>query len=392
MANATRMPVQPAVLGWARKTAGLDVDTAASRIGVRPDRIREWEQPGEKYPTINQLRKLADAYHRPLAAMFLPAPPEEEVIESLPDFRRPSIQHQADPRPLDNAINRAYQQRDALREIAEDLDYPDDETVPPFKFELNGSSESTGEELRRWVGLDQLSTTTLTRPEVVLRTLIRNVETLNVNVIQVQRVPNHVMRGFSLGNGPCPVLALNGGDWPRGKTYTLLHEMAHIGFRTSGLCDLSQEDDNRIERKCDEISAAALMPESRIRATHRLVDEPINSEYVRDLGNAFGASAEAATIRLVGLGLASWDDYWRLKPEFEKAYEQYKTDEREKSAEEDAPIFYQLKARDLGRRFINEVLTAYGENTMSSRDLVHYLGVRYDRIPKLSAAIGQNFG
>lgn len=390
MGTVTRVPVQPRVLEWARNTAGLDVETAASRVGVKPDRLLSWEE-GQQDPTINQVRKLADAYHRPLASLFMPAPPEEETVESLPDFRRPAVQHEADPRTLDNAINRAYQQRDALREIADDLDYPTEGTVPPFKFDLASSSEATGEDLRRWVGLDRLSGPTLGRPEVVLRTLVRNVEMLNVNVIQVQRVSTRLMRGFSLGDGPCPVLALNGGDWPRGKIYTLLHEMAHIGFRTSGLCDLSQEDDDVIERKCDEIAAAALMPAARVRGTHS-PDAQLTSDYVRTLGNAFGASGEAATLRLVGLGFAQWDDYWRLKPEFEKAYEQYKADEKEKSAEEDAPIFYQLKARDLGRRFISEVLTAYGENAMSSRDLVHYLGVRYDRIPKLSAAAGQDFG
>lgn len=391
MASTTRIPVEPAVLKWTRKSAGLDVDTAASRVGVRPDRIREWESEDAKYPTMNQLRKLADTYHRPLAAMFLPAPPVDEPVESLPDFRRPAVQDEADPRALDKAINRAYQQRDALREIANELDYPPEATLPPFEFDPQGDSESIGDDLRRWLEFNRISASTLARPDALLRSLVRTAETLNINVIQVQRVPTRVMRGFSLGDGPAPVLALNGGDWPRGKIYTLLHEMAHIGFRTSGLCDFAQEDGDAIERKCDEIAAAALMPAGSIRESYRSLGDELTADIARSLGNRFGASGEAATLRLVTLGLAHWDDYWRLKPDFEKAYEQFKTEEKERSADEDAPIYYQLKARDLGRRFIGQVLAAYGENALSSRDLVHHLGVRYDRITRLSAAAGQEF-
>jgi hypothetical protein len=35
----TRFPVQPSVVRWARESAGLDVATAAARIGVKSDRV-----------------------------------------------------------------------------------------------------------------------------------------------------------------------------------------------------------------------------------------------------------------------------------------------------------------------------------------------------------------
>jgi len=109
-------------------------------------------------------------------------------------------------------------------------------------------------------------------------------------------------------------------------------------------------------------------------------------DLARAIGNEFGASGESALLRMVELGRATWDDYWRLKPEFDSAYTAYtayKAAEKERNAGQDSPIFYQVKRRDLGRRFISQMVTAYQEDALSSRDLTQLLEVSYDKIPKL---------
>ena len=62
---ARRMTVQPSVLTWARESANLDVNEAAHRMSVSVSRIEQWES-GSVDPTINQLRKAAAVYTRPL--------------------------------------------------------------------------------------------------------------------------------------------------------------------------------------------------------------------------------------------------------------------------------------------------------------------------------------
>jgi hypothetical protein len=143
-----------------------------------------------------------------------------------------------------------------------------------------------GEQLRTVLGLDLIPKPVLLQPETLLRELVRQAERLNVTVIQVQRVDIAEMRGFSLGDGSCPIVALNGADWPRGKVYTC-------------------------------------------------------------------------------------------------AYTAYKAAEKERNAGQDSPIFYQVKRRDLGRRFISQMVTAFEEDALSSRDLAQLLEVSYDKIPKL---------
>jgi hypothetical protein len=86
---------------------------------------------------------------------------------------------------------------------------------------------------------------------------------------------------------------------------------------------------------------------------------------------------------MIELEMATWDDYWRLKPEFDNAYASFKAAEKQRNADRDSPIYYQVKRRDLGRRFINQMVTAYQEDVLSSRDLAQLLEVSYDKVPKL---------
>jgi Zn-dependent peptidase ImmA (M78 family)/DNA-binding XRE family transcriptional regulator len=388
----TRLPVQPAVIRWARETAGLDVATAAARIGVKPDRVEAWEG-GSLAPTIKQLRGMADVYARPLAALFMQEPLLGDVQRDLPDFRRQEARSHVVSRALQKAMMRAYRQRDALRDVAEELELPDSAVNPRFALDPHLATNILGSRLRSALRMDAISKSVLLQPEALLRELVKRAEELSVTVIQVQRVEVSEMRGFSLGDGTCPIVALNGADWPRGKVYTLVHELAHVGFRSNGLCDLQRTQDAAVERQCDAIAADVLMPASLFLAAIGPVRaDAITTDLARAVGNEFGASGEAALLRMVELGRATWDDYRRLKPEFDRVYATFKADERQRNAGKDSPIFYQVKARDLGRRFIRQMASAHQQDALSSRDLAQLLEVTYDKVPKLVGLAGEDVG
>ena len=82
--------LNPHVLSWARKRAGLTVEDVAQTLSKEPAVIRAWEE-GELFPTYVQLETLAyKIYKRPIAIFFFPEPPNEPQIEhsfrTLPDF------------------------------------------------------------------------------------------------------------------------------------------------------------------------------------------------------------------------------------------------------------------------------------------------------------------
>lgn len=376
-----RFTVVPDVLAWARNSAHLGRPEAARRIGVSEERVEQWER-GEIEPTINQLRHAADAYNRPLAALFLPEPLEEEAVFDLPDFRRPDAEGEESAQ-LRRAILRAKSQQDALQDIRDELG--DVALRPLHVLHIDrDNAERAGQRLGDDLGFDHLPKRMLSQPEELLRELVRRVEARGYLVIQVQRVPVHEMRGFSIAGEIAPVIAINGADWPRGKIFTLLHELAHLGLRQSGLCDLSRQSSIPEERFCDQVAAAALMPNRSFRAAARsLAVDPTSYVDLRALSDTFGASAEAGLIRMIQLDMATWDDYSSLREEFRSAYIRHKQDEKDARSGKDTPIYYQLKVRDLGRPFIISMIRAHNEGVLSSRDTARLLEVSYDKIPKL---------
>ena len=75
--------LQPAVLRWARERARLDVAELARKVGVRPERVTEWEMSGAI--TVVQADKLAHRTYTPVGFLYLDEPPEDRL--PISDFR-----------------------------------------------------------------------------------------------------------------------------------------------------------------------------------------------------------------------------------------------------------------------------------------------------------------
>ena len=108
------------------------------------------------------------------------------------------------------------------------------------------------------------------------------------------------MRGFSIAEWPFPVIAVNGSDFYRPRLFTLLHELAHLGLRDGGLCDLHEstsrfrDANDEIERFCNQVAAAVLMPEAELLADPNFAGANQNYrwslEELEALSHPFGAS------------------------------------------------------------------------------------------------------
>src|SRR5690606_30622409 len=83
---ADKAYITPNVLKWARESARMTEETAAAKVSVKVDRLKEWEA-GTSQLTIKQAQTLAKAYKRPFALFFLPEIPRD--FQPLQDFRKP---------------------------------------------------------------------------------------------------------------------------------------------------------------------------------------------------------------------------------------------------------------------------------------------------------------
>jgi Zn-dependent peptidase ImmA (M78 family) len=364
----------------------LDEETAARKVGVVVGTLRKWEA-GETAPSIRQLRRLAAAYKRPLAVLFLPGPPKDFSV--LKDFRAgPEREAGVQSPELEAEYRRAMTQREVILEIAELGGAAPDSPEPPG-IALDDAADRAATVLRVWLGIPAR----WDRPARALAGWIEAIEARGILVVQTKRVPTTEMSGFSVSAWPHPVIAVNGGDFPKRRLFTLAHEMAHLALNAGGLCDLHEERDateleDQIELFCNRVAAAALMPAEALAEIREFAlaraDKAWTTDQLEAIAAPFGTSGEAMLLRLIALNKSTWERYWELKPTFDEGYAAARAAQRDA---EGGPSFYVVQARNLGPGYVRTVLDAFRGRVITSLDAADYLDVRYEQIPRLEQAL-----
>lgn len=86
------------------------------------------------------------------------------------------------------------------------------------------------------------------------------VEESGILALQATGVQLNEARGFSISINPLPVVVVNIKDAPRGRIFTLLHEVAHVMLSDGGTCDLHDADEGILQsgRWCSLVSERSL--------------------------------------------------------------------------------------------------------------------------------------
>jgi Zn-dependent peptidase ImmA (M78 family)/DNA-binding XRE family transcriptional regulator len=392
--TVTKALIKPELLGWARDRAEITLDDAAKAVNVAPGMLQAWEA-GEEAPTISQLRNLAAKYHFPLAVFYLPKPPDD--FTPLRDFRRlPDATGRTISAELARQIRSAHERRELALELHEDLSEP----VRQFRLRasLADSPESIGEEVRKFLGVNDSDQRKAAREERAFDFWRRKMEEKDILVFVVsgtQGVDLEEMRGFVIARNQIPVIVVNGRDYSQGgKCYTLLHELAHVLLGESALTngDGGTAEEQKIERYCDAVAAAALMPRDLMLSIAQVKpagERKWNDDELRGFANAIGVSREAFLLRLVTLRRASWDFYLARRKKFKDEYEAVAA---LKAAAPKKPIAIKRSILLMswnGRGFTRLVLRSYYDQRITLNDVSSYLGAKVKHIPALERATFQ---
>jgi len=247
---------------------------------------------------------MAALYKRPLAVFLLSKPAKD--FAALKDFRISSRnENKPYSRDLILAFRRVYMQREVILELAESTGEP----VQPIdlSLDLDDDPDQAGERIRAWLGTPSREND---RGDDLNR-WIELVEVKTILVAQVRNVDPNEMRGCSISDQPFPIIVLNVKDSRRGRVFTLMHELSHILLHSGGVCDLDERrsrvhtDREKIERFCNDVAAATLMPRSAV--LRDLTDLTVaryapatswKDEEVRRLADKYGVSHEAMLVRL----------------------------------------------------------------------------------------------
>lgn len=388
MVERLKAVVKRELLEWARSDAGFTLEQAAKRIAVRPERLAEWEA-GTRWPTITQLRKIAEVYHRPLAVFFLDVPPK--AFSAMHDFRRlAGVGPEPESPKLNLQVRRAYQRREVALDLFRELGEPF--PALPFTLKLSDDPEDAGARIREALRLPLETQFAWKDDREAFNAWRAALEESGVLVFQAIRVEVREMRGFSISETPLPAIVVNRKDAQRGRIFTLLHEYTHILLGLGGLCDLGEvglgtPEDERIEVFCNRVAAAALLPREALLRMDVVRTQPTGTmtwsdEALQEIATQFNVSVEAVLRRLLTLGRTSTKFYQQRREALLKAYATAMKKRRGFVPPGQEPL------STGGRLFVRLVLQGYYQEKITSSDLSDFLSVRLNHLPKIEQAVG----
>jgi Zn-dependent peptidase ImmA (M78 family)/transcriptional regulator with XRE-family HTH domain len=334
--------VEPKVFVWARESIGRTIEEVAKQLNVSNGLVKRWEN-GEKKPTVNQLKKLAQYYKRPLAVFFLPEPPKEL---SLPkDFRTLPEETR---KPLSPKTRLAIRRARRLQSLAIELksSLQQEIILKIGSVNLTDDPEDVADQTRDFFGVDILTQFHWANENVALREWIKVLENLGLLVLRMS-FPIEDARAFSLTDGGIPVIILNTQDHSiKARIFSLFHEFGHILLNRGGICNpnrstwdapdqqTSSEGIRLVEKFCNHFSGALLVPKEAL-LNHEIIKSTKSSPEWSDntlgkIARDFKVSREVILRRLVILGLASQAFYQKKRAEWEVEAKVAKEEEKQK--------------------------------------------------------------
>jgi Zn-dependent peptidase ImmA (M78 family) len=384
----TQAGVNPSMLVWARNRAGLshaDLKPGKSRAWIT--NLPDWEK-GIGGPTFEQARALAKIFRVPFGYLFLLAPPVEDV--SLPDLRTVGDKPGRLSVDLRDVVLDALRKQDWLHQ------YRREHRLDPVT--LVGSSKLTdapakvAEQLRTALGLNVAGPPLPTDPEEYRRHLVERAEAAGVVVLQSGMVGGNTkrlldvddFRGFALADDLAPLVFINTQDIPHARSFTLIHELAHIALSISGVSNapVASEEAPPLRAEelfCNKVAAEFLVPSD---AFLRAWDErqSLDANAAR-LSNLFRVSHLVIARRAFDASLVKAAEYWRLV-KIIKA--NARADKLELAESEGGPGFLLMAKVRNGKTLISTVVHAAIAGEVLYRDAASLLGVKPAHIEKLA--------
>lgn len=374
--------LRPDVLRWARERAGLEPDALAGKLGVKPERVHEWERSGRI--SLAQADKLAHHTHTPLGFLYLPEPVDDRL--PIPDLRTVADRPLRRPSPelldtIQDMQRRQAWMRDELIEQGSE----------PLAFVgsagLDQAPERVAEALREVLGFEPHWAQAEPSWTDALRRLRDQAEQAGVLVVFNGVVGNNThrpldpeeFRGFALVDDYAPLVFVNGADFKAAQIFTLVHELAHLWCGAGGVSNFEelQPTPDKVEQFCNRVAAEFLVPATELRAAWR--QAPEGDDRFQFLARRFRVSSIVAARRALDLALIDRSAFFAF-------YRAWQTDERRAQQRgERKGSFWNNQNVRVGRRFGAAVVRAVKEGRLLYRDaysLTGLKGVTFDRFAR----------
>lgn len=404
--------INPAVLVWARETAGLSIEEAAHKIGLTSgtrgtaaEKLEAMENGG-RVPTEAQLGKMATAYHRPLLSLYMAEPPRP--ADRGEDFRtaRTHVSSQ-ETAWLDALVRDVRTRQSILRDMVED-----DEDTEPVNFvgtlSVATPIEQAVNRVKAALGIDDDHSfrREIHKPQELFADLRRRTEALRVFVILLGDLGSHhtaisprVFRGFAVADELAPMIVINDQDAKAAWSFTLIHELTHIFVGNTGISGLpatveSHTPNGRIERFCNDVAGELLLPEQALARVPRLLTAQSALREAEALSRDWHVSTAMAAYRLWRKRKTDAGIYGEVVRILGEQWQHQRASEKEKNRDsEGGPNYYIVRRHRLGDALLRFVGHGLRADAVTHTTAAKVLGVRLGAVePLLSSVMGLGNG
>ncbi|TFV81790.1 ImmA/IrrE family metallo-endopeptidase [Microbacterium sp. dk485] len=304
--------------------------------------------------TLDDLVHLGKFFKRPWSYLLIDAP---EVISSAGlDNRSLRNQRAAPSAALLDQIDKVAE----MLATAADL-FPETRYEVPDGISTQTPPKTAGRALRGFLDVSEHEQLATKDEFAALRLWSDALQRRGVYVSQ-RRLDDDTVRAFSQVDGAHAVVVVDTRDSAYARIFSLIHEYTHIVLRTAGICDL--DDHSRVERFCNAVAAAALMPARLVRKALR--DRSFSGvtetddELLRLLSRELHVSQAALLIRLRELGTISTSHFDEM--------ERRRSDRRSDEERTPGGTYYPPRINRVGRRFAREVFGALDGGEIDRQD------------------------
>jgi Zn-dependent peptidase ImmA (M78 family)/transcriptional regulator with XRE-family HTH domain len=389
---ADKAYITPNVLKWARESARMTEETAAAKVSVTVDKLKEWEA-GITQPTIRQAQTLAKTYKRPFALFFLPEVPRD--FQPLQDFRKSGSKTLTTSSIF---IIREIQQKQTW---ISDINSENQEEKLAFvgRFSINDNPQTVAKDILNTLKINPVSYKT----DNPIKEWIDAAETNGIFVSRTSfihsrlKLDSEELQGFAIADPHAPFVFINSDDWNAPQLFTLVHELAHIWIAETGISnevepDLKHKDKfHPAELFCNEVAANALMPREIVLSLDSTSFQ--TSKNVFKVAKQLGVSSFALLVRALNLNIISTPTYQKLKNQADIDYAEYLKREAEKKAKQNennksgGPNYFLLQLNRNSRLFTQTVLDAFRGGFIEPTLASNLLNVQVNKFPKLESQL-----
>ena len=387
--------MNPEILIWARETAGLTHEAAASKLGIRDaygmkavDRLASLES-GETEPTRPTLIKMAKQYRRPLVTFYLSKPPRKG--DRGADFRTLTNQ----PSPVENALLDALIRDVQARQSMVRAVLEDEEEGDPLTFigscDVSDGSQVVLEVLKRTLGISLSEYRSQPNPSAAFDLLRESAGRVGVFVLLKGDLGSYhtaldteIFRGFSIADEVAPFVVINDRDAIAAWSFTLLHELVHLILGQTGVGGFSV--DNNIERFCNDIAGEFLLPEREVKALglKGAQSTAVRIEWIGRFARRRNLSRTMVAYRAFRLDEVGQEDYETLASHFRQHWYQERANRRERARNREGGVnYYVVRRHRIGSDLIALVSRMVDSGSLTTAKAARILGIKIGQVQSL---------